>query len=197
MPGCCTTPRRPRTRSTSWAAQLDEVMFVVRGSRRPAQRHDRRVPSRDKRVEVLRSIFPALQPAIDGALAVMVEQENFDLLPAVVEAYDRVAEERRNIVVADVTTAIPLTESLRQSISDKLSCRHGSHRRPSREGRPVPSSAASVSTPRGAGSTRASSRSSRTPAPFCPRTHSLEVVLRWRTSPPRASTQYSGLSWRL
>ena len=74
---------------------------------------------------MLRSIFPALQPAIDGALAVMVEQENFDLLPAVVEAYDRVAEERRNIVVADVTTAIPLTESLRQSISDKLSADMG------------------------------------------------------------------------
>jgi F-type H+-transporting ATPase subunit delta len=66
-----------------------------------------------------------LHPAIDGALAVMVEQENFDLLLAVVEAYDRVAEERRNTVVADVTTAIPLTESLRQSISDKLSADMG------------------------------------------------------------------------
>ena len=101
--------------------QLDEVMFVIRGHAdlRSAMR-DETLPA-DKRTDVLRSIFPALHPAIDGALAVMVEQENFDLLPAVVEAYDRVAEERRNVVVADVTTAIPLTESLRQSISDKLS----------------------------------------------------------------------------
>ncbi len=100
---------------------LNEVMYVVRGHAdlRNAMTDDS-LPA-DKRVTVLRSIFPALHPAIDGALAVMVEQENFDLLPAVVEAYDRVAEERRNIVVADVTTAIPLTESLRQSISDKLS----------------------------------------------------------------------------
>jgi len=105
--------------------QLDEVIFVVRGHAdlRGAMA-DESLPA-DKRVEVLRSIFPALHPAIDGAIAVMVEQENFDLLPAVVEAYDRVAEERRNIVVADVTTAIPLTESLRQSISDKLSADMG------------------------------------------------------------------------
>jgi F-type H+-transporting ATPase subunit delta len=101
--------------------QLGEVMSVVRGHAdlRNAMTDDS-LPA-DSRVEVLRSIFPPLPPVIDGALAVMVEQENFDLFPAVVEAYDRVAEERRNIVVADVTTAIPLTESLRQSISDKLS----------------------------------------------------------------------------
>jgi F-type H+-transporting ATPase subunit delta len=106
-------------------AQLDEAMFVVRAHAelRTAMTDDA-LPA-DKRVAVLRSIFPALHPAIDGALSVMVERENFDLLPAVVEAYDRVAEERRDIIVADVTTAIPLTEALRQSISDKLSADMG------------------------------------------------------------------------
>ncbi len=66
--------------------QLDEVMFVIRGHAdlRGAMMDDS-LPA-DKRAAVLRSIFPALHPAIDGALAVMVEQENFDLLPAVVEA---------------------------------------------------------------------------------------------------------------
>jgi F-type H+-transporting ATPase subunit delta len=102
-------------------AQLDEVQFVVRGHAelRNAVTDDS-LPAQ-KRLSVLRSVFPGLHPAIDGALAVMVEQDNFDLLSGVVEAYDRVAEERRNVVVADVTTAIPLTESLRRSISKKVS----------------------------------------------------------------------------
>lgn len=106
-------------------SQLDEVMFVVRGHADLGNAMtDDSLPAAS-RVEVLRSIFPALYPAVDGALAVMVAEENFDLLPAIAEAYDRVAEQRRDVVVADVTTAVPLTESLRQSISDKLSADMG------------------------------------------------------------------------
>jgi F-type H+-transporting ATPase subunit delta len=75
----------------------------------------------ESRVGVLRSIFTDVHPAISGMLPVLVEEENPDLLPAIAEAYDRVASERRGLTVADVTTAVPLSEKLRESLVAKLS----------------------------------------------------------------------------
>jgi F-type H+-transporting ATPase subunit delta len=55
----------------------------------------------------------------------MVERNNFDLISRVVEDFGRVAEERRGIASVDVTTAVALTDSLRQAISTKLSADMG------------------------------------------------------------------------
>jgi F-type H+-transporting ATPase subunit delta len=101
--------------------QLEAVVRVVRSS----------APLRDvllnegvegaKRADVARQVFAGLHPALVDTLAIMVERNNFDLLVSVVDAFGEIAEERRGAVAVDVTTAVELTESLRQAITAKLS----------------------------------------------------------------------------
>jgi F-type H+-transporting ATPase subunit delta len=103
------------------STQLDAVVRLVRGH----------APLRDallddsvagaQRAQIVRDVFAGLNPALVDTLAVMVERDNFDLLGSLVEEYARVSEERRGIVAVDVTTAVELTDALRQSISAKLS----------------------------------------------------------------------------
>ena len=103
------------------STQLDAVVRLVRGA----------APLRDtllddsvagsQRAQTVREVFAGLSPSLVDTLAVMVERDNFDLLSSVVEQYAVVAEERRGVVSVDVTTAVELSDALRDSISAKLS----------------------------------------------------------------------------
>lgn len=107
------------------SVQLDAVQRLIRSSS----------PLRDTladdsidgthRAQIAREVFAGLHPALVDTLAVMVERDNIDLLSSVVDRFGEIAEERRGVVAVDVTTAVGLTESLRQSISDKLSAEMG------------------------------------------------------------------------
>jgi F-type H+-transporting ATPase subunit delta len=103
------------------STQLDAVVRLVRSHAplRDALRDDSVAGA--QRAQMLREVLTGLHPALVDTLAVMVERDNFDLLNSVVEEYGNVSEERRGIVAVDVTTAVELTDALRQTISAKLS----------------------------------------------------------------------------
>jgi F-type H+-transporting ATPase subunit delta len=105
----------------SVSTQLDAVLRLTRSHAplRDAMRDD--AVDSTQRAQVLREVLSGLHPVLVDTLAVMVERDNFDLLSSMVEEYARVSEERRGIVAVDVTTAVELTDALRQSISAKLS----------------------------------------------------------------------------
>jgi F-type H+-transporting ATPase subunit delta len=100
--------------------QLDAVLRVTRSSA-PLRDVllDEAVPSAT-RVETVQKVFAGLEPAVVSTLAVLAERGDFGLLSRVVEEYSRVAEERREIVAVDVTTAVELDEDLRQAIKARL-----------------------------------------------------------------------------
>ena len=77
------------------------------------------------RAEQAKSVFAGLNLALVETLGVMADRGNFDLLSSVVEEYGKVAEERRGVVAVDVTTAVKLSESLRESITKKLAADMG------------------------------------------------------------------------
>jgi F-type H+-transporting ATPase subunit delta len=103
------------------STQMDAVVRLVRGQ----------APLRDAllddavagaaRAGIAREVFAGLYPPLVDTLAIMVERDNFDLLSSVAEQYGIVSEKRRRVVSVDVTTAVALTDALRQSISSKLS----------------------------------------------------------------------------
>jgi F-type H+-transporting ATPase subunit delta len=103
------------------STQLDAVARLVRGH----------APLRDallddsvagtQRAAIARQVLSGLNAALVDTLAVMVERDNFDLLSSVIEEFAAIAEERRGVVSVDVTTAVELTDPLRESISAKLS----------------------------------------------------------------------------
>jgi F-type H+-transporting ATPase subunit delta len=72
------------------------------------------------RADTARKVFAGLNPALVETLVVMADRGNFDLLSSLLEAYNNTAEERRGIVAVDVTTAVELSEALRESITKKL-----------------------------------------------------------------------------
>ena len=100
--------------------QLDAALRLVRGHAplRDAMADDA-VPG-TRRAAVAREVFAGLQPSLVATIAVMVEREDFGLLAQLVEAFDEIAEERRGVVAVDVTTAVELSDALRESISAKL-----------------------------------------------------------------------------
>lgn len=101
-------------------AQLDDVLTSVRGhAELRGAMLNAELPA-TARADVLRALYPDLDPALSGALEVMLEQENFDLLSAIAEQYAVVAEASRGIAVAEITTVVPLTDALRSSIASKL-----------------------------------------------------------------------------
>ncbi|NTW29346.1 MAG: ATP synthase F1 subunit delta [Coriobacteriia bacterium] len=100
--------------------QLDAVVRLVRSSAplRDAVL-DAAVPAA-KRAATVRGVFSGLKSAVVDTLVIMAERGNFDLLSRVTEEYGRVAEEKRGIVAVDVTTAVALSEALRESIINKF-----------------------------------------------------------------------------
>jgi F-type H+-transporting ATPase subunit delta len=105
--------------------QLEAVLRLVRSSSplRNVLTNDSIESTR--RAQTAREVFAGLHPALVDTLAVVVERNFFDLLPGMVDAFGDIAEERRGAVAVDVTTAVELTETLRQAISAKLSADFG------------------------------------------------------------------------
>jgi len=100
--------------------QLEAVQRIVRGHAplRDAMLDDSATGA--ERAKVAGEVFAGLDPALVSVLTVMADRGNFDLLSGIVEEYGHVAEEKRGVVAVLVTTAVELSESLRESITKKL-----------------------------------------------------------------------------
>ncbi|HEY5506296.1 MAG TPA: ATP synthase F1 subunit delta [Coriobacteriia bacterium] len=86
---------------------------------------DTSVPVEAKRA-VLREIFGAgVTPEALAIVTVLVERDLAGLLADVARIYGEIAEAERGIVAADVTTAVPLDDALRASLTDKLAASLG------------------------------------------------------------------------
>lgn len=83
------------------------------------------VPAETKRA-VLREIFgESVTPEALAITTAAVERGQVSLLGEVASAYREISETERGIVTAEVTTAIPLDDALRASVSDKLAASLG------------------------------------------------------------------------
>lgn len=81
---------------------------------------DTGVPAEKKRA-VLRDIFgEAVTPEVLAVVTLAVERGHADALGEIARTFGEIAETERGIVVAEVTTAVPLDEPLRSSLIDKL-----------------------------------------------------------------------------
>jgi F-type H+-transporting ATPase subunit delta len=81
---------------------------------------DASVPAQNKR-EILRELFGENVTAEALAIVtVIVERGDAALLDDVSRAFDEIAEAERGMVVAQVTTAVPLDDALRSRITEKL-----------------------------------------------------------------------------
>jgi F-type H+-transporting ATPase subunit delta len=81
---------------------------------------DTSVPVEAKRA-VLRDIFGAtVTPETLAIVTLLAERDHAALLGDVARAFGEIAEKERGIVAASVTTAVPLDDALRASLTEKL-----------------------------------------------------------------------------
>jgi F-type H+-transporting ATPase subunit delta len=79
------------------------------------------VPAEKKR-EILREIFgESTTPAVLAIVQLAIDSGHVDELGEVAAVYAALVEDKLGIVPAEVTTAVPLTDELRASITGKLS----------------------------------------------------------------------------
>ncbi|MEN6430420.1 MAG: ATP synthase F1 subunit delta [Coriobacteriales bacterium] len=82
---------------------------------------DTGIPAEKKR-DVLRDIFGgAVAPEALAVITLLGDRDLTGYIGDLARAYATIAEAERGIVVAEVTTAVPLTDALRAALVDKLS----------------------------------------------------------------------------
>jgi F-type H+-transporting ATPase subunit delta len=105
---------------------LRTVVDAVRGELQLREAlTDTSVPVEAKRA-VLRDIFGAhVTPEALAIVTLLVERDLTEALPDVARLFGEIAEAERGIVAAEVTTAVPLDDALRASLTDKLAASLG------------------------------------------------------------------------
>lgn len=74
-----------------------------------------------EKVDAVRQMFAGrVQPEALNLLMILVERGRTPLLPRILERYQSLSREAHGIVIAEVTTAIPVEEDERQRIAEEL-----------------------------------------------------------------------------
>ena len=77
--------------------------------------------SRDDKKALVKKLFEGeVSEEIYHFLLLLVDKRRMTLLPAIVSQYETLANEARGIIVADVTTARPLSKPQKDKLEDKL-----------------------------------------------------------------------------
>jgi len=103
----------------AWLAALEQASLIFE-NHAAAIFLSSPVEPADKKLAVLDELLPTLPPAVRNFLAILTHRDRLDLIPQIVDTFRRLVNEYRNIVVADVTTAVPLSDVTRQALASAL-----------------------------------------------------------------------------
>jgi F-type H+-transporting ATPase subunit delta len=79
------------------------------------------VPVEAKKDTVVKVFGPQTNAHVRNFLMLLIDKRRETALPAIVKEYKALADAARNIAAAEITTAMPLSDSQRQALSAKLS----------------------------------------------------------------------------
>lgn len=101
---------------------LQAVLKAVRGHADLREALTDAVMPAEKKREIVRGVFgETVVPEVLAMVTLLSERGRLAILGDVAATFSAIAEKERNIVVAEVTTAVPLTDAVRASLTDKLS----------------------------------------------------------------------------
>lgn len=107
------------------AGEFDELLAVVRGSiELRSALTDKAVPAESKKA-IVAGVFAGFAPELISVFSVMVEREDLAALTRAHDRYAVLAEEALGAVIIDVTTVVPLDDTLRAQIVNKYSAQLG------------------------------------------------------------------------
>lgn len=79
----------------------------------------------EQRVRLVKEVFADCHPSLVSVLGVAVERGDFENLPRVKSAFERLITEKLNVTVVDITTRVALDDHLREVIKNKAAADFG------------------------------------------------------------------------
>lgn len=103
----------------SWQKTLGDVARVLQMPTAHIVFLSPAVPEEQKSAALDR-IVPSAPPAVRRFLGILIERDRLYELPQIVEALGALINERRGIITAEVTTAVPLDAELERLVAERL-----------------------------------------------------------------------------
>lgn len=102
-----------------WQADLAELRMLAGD---PAVRAfaDTTKVTEAQKFAVLEEALPDVTPQAMNLIKLLVRKHRFGILEQIVDAYDELLNAERGVVVARVTTAVPLTDQARAGVTDAV-----------------------------------------------------------------------------
>jgi F-type H+-transporting ATPase subunit delta len=108
----------------AWLAALEQASLIFE-NHAAALFLSSPVEAAEKKLTVLDELLPGLPPTVRNFFAILAHRDRLDLMPQIVAAFRRLVNEYRGIVVADVTTAVPINDRQKTVIATRLGRRLG------------------------------------------------------------------------
>ena len=108
----------------AWLAALEQASLIFE-NHAAAIFLSSPVEPADRKTAVLAELLPTIPPTVRNFLAILAHRDRLDLVPQIISSFQRLVNEYRGIVVADVTTAVPLDERQKTLIASRLGRRLG------------------------------------------------------------------------
>lgn len=99
--------------------EMDEVARIMRANPTLSEALKNAAYSPEDRNALVRGTFAGVDEALVGVLAVMAERGDTDLLTRVCSSFEDAIQQKLNVTIVDVTTAVDLDDRLREIIAKK------------------------------------------------------------------------------
>lgn len=103
----------------AWQQALREVVRIMRMPSAHIVFLSPAVPAAQKNA-ALDQLVPTAPARVRTFLHILVDRDRLDEVPGIADALEELINERRGIVTAEVTTAVPLDEEMRRLVAQRL-----------------------------------------------------------------------------
>lgn len=107
-----------------WIRALNEVARVLQMPSARMIFMSPAVPAEQK-AAALERIMPGLAPPVRNFLRILVDRDRLDEVPGIADALRDLVNQRRGIITAEVTTAVPLDSEMEQLVAQRLASHFG------------------------------------------------------------------------
>jgi F-type H+-transporting ATPase subunit delta len=109
----------------AWGADLDTVAAVVGDERIGRTLDNPAIPFREREAILQRSLEGKVAPPLLNVARLLAQRSRLELVPAIAVQYRRLLNQRRGIVEAVVTSALPLTQDESRAVRERVTAMTG------------------------------------------------------------------------
>ena len=103
----------------AWRADLGSLAELVSDPAVAAYLANAKISDANKE-RLVRTGLQDVTPAAMNLALLLLQRDRFSYAPEIATIYDRLLDEARGIAIAEVTTAVPLSEDARQLVAERL-----------------------------------------------------------------------------